>query len=170
MDVLGPGHIILLIIHIVSAGLWFAQFPLDFVMGRLVKTNEGKPSEAALLVAHLRAGTVLGQIAGPLVLLSGLGLLVVWHWGLFGLTATTPVWLIVKQVVYVILMGIVGAVITPNAKRIGTLVTELTQGKDASPVTPDMRAAYSRIMLVSRITGLLVLLNIIIGKFAGPPS
>jgi hypothetical protein len=164
----GPAHVILILIHVIAAVTWLAQFPIDLIMSRLVKINQGKPNEATLMATHLRLGNAMGSVAGPLVLLSGFGLLYVWRFGFFGLTANTPPWLIVKQVVYVILFVLLLTVIAPNAKRIGPLVGQLMQGAATTGVTDDQRSAYHSISNVSRISAALVLLNIILGVWQSP--
>lgn len=157
---------VLLIIHIICAGLWIAQFVITLVFERLIHTNEGKPAELTLMNAQIRVSSTAGMIAGNGILLTGLALLATDHLGFLGIGGSvTPVWLFVKQIVYIILLVIVFVGINPIAIR---LQKEITAATDAGTVaTSDMRLQLNRLRMIIYAHDAFVLLNIImaVAKF-----
>ncbi len=154
-------RVILLVIHIICAGLWIAQFVTTFVFERLIHVNEGKPSELTLMMAQIRVGSTAGMIAGNGILLTGLGLLATDHLGFLGIgDSITPLWLFIKQIVYIILLVIVFVGINPIAARLQKQIAVAAEGNTAA--TPEMRAALNRLRMIIYAHDAFVLLNIIL--------
>lgn len=152
---------ILLVIHIICAGLWIAQFVTTIVFERLIRANEGKPAELTLILAQIKVSSLAGMIAGNGILLTGLGLTAVSHYGLLGIGGTvTPLWLFIKQIVLIILMVIVFVGINPIAGRLMGQISASADG--ATLATPEMRADLSRVRTIVYVHDALVLLNIIL--------
>ena len=152
---------VLLVIHIICAGLWIAQFFTTFIFERLIRANEGKPAELTLILAQIKVSSIAGMIAGNGILLSGLGLTAVSSYGLLGIGGTvTPLWLFVKQIVLIILMVIVFVGINPIATRVQSQITAAANG--AALATPEIRADLSRIRMIVYVHDAFVLLNIIL--------
>ncbi|MCA0454510.1 MAG: hypothetical protein LCI00_11090 [Chloroflexi bacterium] len=152
---------ILLVIHIICAGLWIAQFFTTFIFERLIRTHEGKPAELTLMLAQIKVSSIAGMIAGNGILLSGLGLLAVSHLGLLGIGGTiTPPWLFIKQIIYIILLLIVFVGINPIAIRLQNQITAAANG--AAAATPEMRADLNRLRMIVYAHDAFVLINIIL--------
>ncbi|MCL4250516.1 MAG: hypothetical protein KJ065_20365 [Anaerolineae bacterium] len=77
-------RLILPIIHIVAVGLWIGQPGVTFALGRLIQGAACQPQELTLMSAQLAAVGFMGGLAGPVVLLTGLGLIWAGGDGLLG--------------------------------------------------------------------------------------
>ncbi len=152
---------ILLVIHIICAGLWIAQFVTTLVFERLIHTNEGKPAELTLMTAQIRVSSTAGMIAGNGILLTGLGLLATDHLGFLGIGGSiTPLWLFIKQIVYIILLIIVFVGINPLALRLQRQITVASDGNTLA--THEMRTQLNRLRMIIYVHDAFVLLNIIL--------
>lgn len=153
-------HTSLLVIHIICAGLWVAQFVTTLVFERLIRANEGQPAELTLMMAQIRVSSTAGQLAGNGILLTGLGLLATSHYGLLGIGGSiTPMWLFIKQIVYIILLVMVFAGINPLATR---LLQQITAAAGQPLATSEMRGMLSRLRYIVYIHDAFVLANIIL--------
>src|SRR3954451_17698716 len=111
--------LIFLAIHIISAGFWISQFVAVIALERFAQTVKGKPAEVAIKMAEGNVESLLGTFGGMGILISGLVLTFQFHYGILGIGGTaTPVWLAIKQVIFIIAMAMVGAVITRPARRV----------------------------------------------------
>lgn len=152
---------LLLIIHIISAGIWIAQFAVEMAFVPILRSQRGKPLELTLTMTQGRVLSRMGQIGGLGILLTGLGLIAVDGFGLLGIGGSfTPTWLLIKQIVYIVAMVVVGALIVPNSARIEKQLAEAAQG--ASVVTPEIQQLNGRVRNASLVINLLVLTNIIL--------
>jgi hypothetical protein len=151
-----------LAIHIISAGFWLSQFVAVMALERFAQTVKGKPAEVAIKMAEGNIESMLGTIGGIGILISGLVLTFQFHYGILGIGGVnTPMWLVTMQVIYIIAMGIVGALVTRPARPImEALGKALSAGL---PAPADASAALSRVQLMSRIVNVLVLINIFVG-------
>ena len=127
------------VIHIVAVGLWISQEGVKFFLGRMIQGAAGKPQELTLMNVDLGVASFLGGMAGPIVLLTGLGLTWVDGYGILGIGGGfTPTWLMIKQIVYLILLVLVFALITPRAKQYQQAAA--AAGSSGGTVTPEVRA------------------------------
>ncbi|MBX3086570.1 MAG: DUF2269 family protein [Anaerolineae bacterium] len=150
-------RVIFLVIHIISAGLWIAQFPVSLILDRVRRTL----APEALTAFRVTQGQVLsglGQMGGMGILVSGFGLIWADGWGLFNLTAPTPSWLVLKQVFYVIAFGIVGALVIPGQAQMRKAAATVAQGNPPA----DILAIENRAIMASHVVNLIVLINIIL--------
>jgi hypothetical protein len=143
-------RVIFLVIHIISAGLWIAQFPVSLLLDQ-VRKNISAEALPAFRMTQGRVLSGLGQLGGMGIILSGFGLIWADGWGLFNLTAPTPAWLVIKQIFYVVAMGIVGALVVPGQRKMMQATTQA-----------DADAAVNRAILASHIVNLIVLVNIVL--------
>jgi hypothetical protein len=154
-------RIILLVIHIIAAGLWISGAAAEFFLGRMIKANRGKPTELTLMSATVQYLGVAGSLAGITVLLTGLGLTWVDGLGILGIGGSvTPTWLFIKQVIYIILLVIVFAGLQPVAVRLSKQFAQAASGSQT--VTPETYAIYDRFRMIATLHNLLVLVNIIL--------
>ena len=106
----------------------------------------------------------MGTVGGMGILISGLVLTFQFHYGILGIGGVyTPMWLVIKQVIFIIAMGMVGALVTRPARPVMALFGKALA--DGQPVPAEAAAAFSRIQLMSRIVNVLVLINIFVGVF-----
>ncbi len=151
---------ILLALHIISAGVWFSQFPLHFILNGIQKRLAGTPGEqtATMVKGQLLGG--LGQIGGLGILVTGLGLIILEGYGFLGIGGATPAWLFIKQIIYVIALVLVFVVIQPAGKRAAAAMQQAAQ--TGGPLSPEARAASARAEQLSLLLNLLVFVNIIL--------
>ncbi|MBI1279590.1 MAG: hypothetical protein GC179_15795 [Anaerolineaceae bacterium] len=157
---------ILLVIHIICAGLWIAQFVTTIVFERLIHANSGKPAELTLMLAQIRVSSTAGMIAGNGILLTGLALIATEHLGFLGIGGSvTPLWLFVKQIVYIILLIIVFVGINPTASRLQKEISAAADG--GTLATAEMRLQLNRLRMIIYAHDAFVLLNIVmaVAKF-----
>ena len=151
---------ILLVLHIISAGFWISQFPVELIFRRLQKRAEGTPAELTLMTTSMQLLGGLGQYGGMGILITGLGLVILEGLGFLGIGGATPTWLVIKQVIYLILLAMVFTLIRQGSERIGAA---LEQAKTAGGVvTPEIREQSARFGRIALAHNLLVLANIIL--------
>jgi hypothetical protein len=154
-------RVLLIVLHIIFAGVWIAQFAAEIGFGLALRGSEGKAVELPLLMARTRVLGFMGQVGGIGILFTGFGLLWVTGLPFLGIGGFTPTWLLIKQIVFLIAMVIVFIVLTPMQRR---LVPQFVQAAKGTPtVTADIRALVSQMTSVSRLINLIVLVNIILG-------
>jgi hypothetical protein len=153
-------RVVLLALHIISAGLWIAQFPAELGFNLARRTAQGTPGELPMLIAEMRVLGFLGQIGGPGILLTGLGLIGVERLGFINIGGITPNWLLVKQIIYLVALLIFIVGVVPATRRLRPLLMAAAQ--NASGITPEIRQLSERMLLISRFTNLLVLVNIVL--------
>lgn len=159
---------ILLVFHIIAAGVWIAQFPAEMILNRLIKRNEGNREELTytLLYGQLMSG--MGSIGGMGILFTGLGLAGIDRYGVFNIGGVTPDWLLIKQIVFVVAMVMVFALVQPMAKKIFPEFAKAAAG--GGTVTSEVRAQFSRLKQVSMVINLLVFVNIVLAVWGPGPT
>ncbi len=147
---------LLLVLHIISAGIWIASFPIGLILDRMGKKAQGP---AAGIYGALRGEMSgrLGQIGGIGILITGLGLIGIDKYGFLGIGCQTPTWLVIKQAIYVILFIIGVGVLGPIGIRIEKAMSAARAG-GAPPA--DVQALIARVKQLGYLTNLLVLINI----------
>ena len=144
---MSAAKVILLTLHIISAGAWVSQFFVEVAIERFARTMKGQPGAHLLAIAEGRAASLLGQIGGIGILITGFGLLGVDRYAFLGIGGHTPLWLMIKQVIYIIAMVIVFAVVIRGTRGFATgQATEIP----------------STVVLASRLVNVLVLVNIVL--------
>jgi len=152
---------IFLVIHIIAAGIWIAQFVVQLAFASILRMQRGRPLELTLTLTQWQVLSIMGQVGGIGILLTGLGLTAVDGYGLLNIGGNfTPTWLISKQLVYIVAMILVATLVVPYTARIEAELAEMAAG--ASTVTPEIRALSERVRNASLLVNLLVLVNIIL--------
>jgi hypothetical protein len=151
---------ILIALHIISAGIWIAQVAADFAFAGVMRGSKGKPIELPLMMAQGRVVGFLGQVGGIGILLTGFGLIWVDGLSFLGIGGFTPTWLLIKQIVYLVAMGIVFFFIVPTQRKIVPQFIEAARGTPS--VTPEIRQLSAQLTNASRLINLLVLVNIVL--------
>ncbi len=157
---------ILLVLHIISAGIWIAQFPLEIIFRQMRKKAEGTPAELTILTTMLQLLGGMGQIGGMGVLITGLGLIGVSGLGFLGLGAPTPAWLFIKQVIYLILLAMVFTLIRSASEKM-EVALEKAQASNGV-VTPEIRSLTDRVSQIALAHNALVLVNIVLAVWKMP--
>ncbi|MBI1258757.1 MAG: hypothetical protein GC204_14910 [Chloroflexi bacterium] len=156
--------LLFLAIHIISAGFWISQFVAVMALERFAATVKGKPAEVAVKMAEGNVESLLGTFGGMGILISGLVLTFQFHYGILGIGGVyTPTWLVIKQVIFIIAMGIVGSMVTRPARPIMEALGKALTGGQPAPA--EAVSALNRVQLMSRIVNVLVVINILIGVF-----
>lgn len=156
---MGAVRNILLIIHIIAAGLWIAEEFINLVMRRLIATNRGKPAELTLANATLVLNGTFGPLASMGILITGIGMTLNNGWVLLGIGGFTPGWLVVKQVVYIVLIVFVMVALRPQSDKLAAAFKAATS--DGS-MSDEARGLVSRMWILGTIHTLIVLVNIIL--------
>jgi hypothetical protein len=157
---------ILLVLHIISAGIWIAQFPVEIFFRRMRKQAEGTPRELTILTTMLQLMGGMGQIGGMGVLITGLGLIGVSGLGFLGLGAPTPTWLFIKQVIYLILLAMVFTLIRSASEKMGVALEKAQTSNGV--VTPEIRSLTDRVSQIALAHNALVLVNIVLAVWKMP--
>lgn len=157
---------VLLVIHIIAAGFWIAQLPVEMYFRRQQREAKGTADELQSLLTQINVQGVLGQFGGMGILLSGLGLIAVEGLGFLGIGAPTPTWLVIKQVIYIILLVTVFALIRPQSERILAALRQAAQGSDG--VTAEISDLAARFGMISTLHSVLVLVNIVLAVWKMP--
>jgi len=149
---------ILLVLHIIAAGVWIAQVAAEIGFTAVMRGSQGKPIELPLMMAQGRVVSFMGQVGGIGILLTGFALL--WADGLafLNIGGFTPTWLLIKQIVYLLAMLIAFAILMPMQRRLVPQFIEAARGTPT--VTPEIRRLNTQLRNVSRLINLLVLVNI----------
>lgn len=156
---MGTVRNILLIIHIIAAGLWIAEEFISFIMRRLIAANEGKPAELTLVNATMVLNGTFGPLASLGILLTGIGMTLNNGWVLLGIGGFTPGWLFVKQVIYIALIVFVMVVLRPQSDKLAVAFKAATSD---SSMTAEARRLGSRMWTLGTIHTLIVLVNIVL--------
>lgn len=156
---MGAVRNILLIIHIISAGLWITEEFISFIMRRLIAANRDKPAELTLANATLVINGTFGPLASMGILLTGIGMTLNNGWVLLGIGGFTPGWLFVKQVIYIVLIVFVMVVLRPQSEKLAAAFKAATS--DGSMID-EARELGSRMWTLGTIHSLIVLVNIIL--------
>jgi hypothetical protein len=141
-------RVIFLVIHIIAAGLWIAQFPISLIFGQVRKKID-PASLATVRMTQENVISALGRIGGIGILISGFALLGSNGWGFLGLGRPTPNWLIAKQVFFIVGFVLVVAVI-------GTGQRQLRRAG------ADTEAIMKRLVTTSYLVNAIVLANIVL--------
>ena len=155
-------YTVFLILHILSAGVWIGLGVVTVLTNNFRKRAAGTLGELYLMRSTLIYGSVMGNIGGIGILISGPAIAGMAHlpWFAFG---TWP-WLAIKQVVFVIVLALTFAVYVPHSKRLGRRIAEEMGGASpAAGASRELRTMFDRIVTIGMIIQILVLLNIILG-------
>ena len=153
-------RIILLSLHLIAVGVWVASEVAMIALQQMQRTNAGKPAELTLMAANLRVTGFMGSLAGPIVLLTGLGLMVITGYGIFGIGAPTPLWLFIKQIIYVVLLVIVFVFIRPVASDLEADFAEARANNGL--VSDQIKALARRVYSLGHIHTALVIINLVL--------
>ena len=148
---MSAGKVILLALHIIFAGLLISQFFVDVVMSRSARKMKGQPGGQLLGMAQGQLLALMGQIGGIGVLLTGIGLISIDGYALFGINGFTPTWLFIKQVIYVIAIVIVAVFITRGTREMR-----------AAAAAGNTAELPPRVQMASYLVNVLVLINIVL--------
>jgi hypothetical protein len=152
---------IFLIIHVVCAGIWLSQFVVGVALERMANRAKGTAGESWTRLAQGNASSLMGQIGGIGILISGLALAGISQYGILGLFGNTPTWLFIKQVVYIVAMAITGALIIRRTPLIIPPILQAAAKGEAPSAASN--AELQRVFTVSHVVNLLVLINIVLG-------
>lgn len=110
----------------------------------------GTPAQAAVLLSAMLRFSIVAQVGGGLMLVSGIGLLAVERWAYWG-----QGWLYVKLVLFILLMANGPLVARPAAKQ---LLGALESGASGDAVTaPLKRLEIFHVVQVTGLVGIVLL-------------
>jgi hypothetical protein len=155
-------YTVFLILHIIVAGCWISiLFANIAMMGNLTKA-QGTVGELYLMRSVISIGSVMGNIGGIGILITGFGLVGIQHMGIFPFGVVN--WLALKQTIFVILLVMTFAMMVPRVKMLRRLIAEELAGPDASKgASNGLRSQLGGIRTLGMMMNVLVLCNIILG-------
>jgi len=155
-------NIAFLILHIIAAGCWFSILFANIAMMGNLGRSQGTIGELYLMRSIISIGSVMGNIGGIGILISGLGLIVIQQQGIFPFGVVN--WRALKQTIFVILLAMTFGLMLPRVKTLRRLIAEELAGPDAAKgATNGLRSQLGGIRTIGMMMNLLVLLNIILG-------
>ena len=157
-------YTVFVILHILSAGVWIGLGVVTVLTNNFRKRAAGTLGELYLMRSALICGSVMGNIGGIGILITGPALA-----GIHGLPwfpfGTLP-WLAIKQLVFLVVLLITFAIYVPQSKKIGRKIGEEMGGANPSRgASSELRTMFDRIVTVGMVVQMLVLLNIILGEW-----
>jgi len=118
--------------------------------GAMLSKIAGTPTQAAVLLTAMLRFSIVAQIGGGLMLVSGIGLLAVEHWAYWG-----QGWLYVKLLLFIVLMANGPLVARPAAKQLlGTLESG---GSGAAVAAPLKRLEIFHVVQLTGFVGIVLL-------------
>ena len=157
-------YTVFVILHILSAGVWIGLGVVTVLTNNFRQRAAGTLGELYLMRLTLICGSVMGNIGGIGILITGPAMA-----GIHGLPwfpfGTLP-WLAIKQVVFLVVLLITFAIYVPRSKKIGRRIGEEMGGANpAMGASAELRTMFDRIVTVGMVVQILVLLNIILGEW-----
>ncbi len=147
---------ILLILHIISAGVWISGLVVSFITNRALKSAAG-PAVGAINMFSGEVRGMMGQIGAIGILITGLGLIGVDKYGFLGLGGVTPTWLVIKQIIFIILLVVGGGIMTPLSIR---LRKQMAAARAGGAPPADVQEIMARLTMIGYGVNLLVFINI----------
>ncbi len=151
------------VLHIISAGAFIALGFATWITNGLRKGAAGTAGEFYYMRTLLMQSRVLGNIGAIGVLITGAAAAGMNHmpWFAFG---TLP-WLALKQIIWVVIAIMTGALFIPRAVRARKLiVSELTMPSASSGASVELKRTINQVVVVLYLIELLVLINVILGE------
>lgn len=156
MDIL---RVVLLVVHIISAGLWISEEVIGVVLSRMIHTHKGKPTELTLATLAMTLFGIMGPLATVGILVTGIGMTLHSGWALLGIGSYTPPWLALKQVIYLVMLAYVMVILRPKAEQ---LMKSFATSTASGILNDEGRALLSQFWVIGTIHSLIVLVNIVL--------
>ena len=157
-------YTVFLILHIICSGCWISILFANISVGGVLKKSVGTLGELYLMRALIAVGSVMGNIGGIGILITGSVITGMDHKGWFPFGTLN--WLACKQVIFIVLLGMTFGVMVPRVKKARRMIAEELAG--ASPTkgaSVALRKLIMGIMPIGMVMNVLVLLNIILGTW-----
>ena len=147
---------VLILLHVLSASVWLALFPVDIILRGFVNRSRGTSGEQKLVSFYLKFANLSGIVGMTGILFTGIWMVAnSSYYGFFDFSQNH--WLASKQVIMVILILLVFFVLIPKAKQL-----RISLGEDVNsnfPLTDDAFAKLKSLETIVTINNVLVLLN-----------
>jgi hypothetical protein len=157
-------YVIFVVLHILSAGIWIGLGVVTVLVNNFRKRAAGTLGELYLMRSTLIYGSVMGNIGGIGILITGPAIAGIHHLPWFAFN-TVP-WLAIKQVIFIVVLAITFAIYVPLSKKIGRKLGEEMGGANpAGGASMDLRTMFDRIVTIGMVVQILVLTNIILGEW-----
>ena len=157
-------YTIFVILHILSAGVWIGLGVVTILTNNFRIRASGTLGELYLMRLTLICGSVMGNIGGIGILITGPAIAGIRHLPWFGFSEAP--WLAIKQVVFLVVLAITFAIYVPRSKKIGRKIGEEMGGAHpATGASSELRTMFDHIVTIGMIIQVLVLLNIILGEW-----
>lgn len=155
-------YTLFVVLHIISAGA-VVGIVLNTIIGTaLRKKIAGTPAELGSIRMAAIMSPILGQIASIGLLVTGITMTIMQYNSSFFGFNTLP-WLAMMQTDYVVIMAIVGALITPNGKKILAMANEELKAP-AHGASEGLLKLVNKQYALTMLLAVLTLLAIIFGE------
>lgn len=156
----------LVVLHIISAGIWVALGVVAIFLNSFRKRAAGTGGELYLMRALVMFGAIMGNIGGIGILVTGGAMTGIAGLGWFQFSLMP--WLATKQTLFVILLILSFAVMLPISKKARRTIGEEMAGLNPNAgASPELRLMIDRMVAISLFMQLLVITNIVLGEW-GP--
>jgi hypothetical protein len=154
--------LIFIILHVISAGIWIAMWPVMMVMYGLMVKARGTDAEYNYMRVIGVLSMVMGNIAGIGILITGPAMVGIHGWPWFPFDSMPLLaW---KQAIYVVILIISMPVMIPLGKKARNLLAaEMAGGHKGPGASPELRAIYAKLRILGFAVGVMVLINVILG-------
>jgi len=116
---------VLVIIHIIAAGIWLSNFIFSSVIKDQVKDN--LRNNLSLVSFYLKYSNIIGMVGSMLILLTGITLVVMSsHFTFFEMKANH--WLSTKQIIMVVILIMIFSLLIPSAKKLKKALADNLSG------------------------------------------
>lgn len=150
-------YTLFVILHIMSATALVGLGLTTLVLNGFRKKLEGTIGETYVMRAMLACSRTMGNVGAIGLLITGAGIAGIGglQWFAFG---TLP-WLAVKQVIYLLILGMTFGLFVPRSRPVSK------QLLDGSPATPEIRKAINQIVTIQYAIQILALVNVVLGEW-----
>jgi hypothetical protein len=150
---------VIIVLHIVFAGMWLTGFLLGPLFRSAIKKNRNKPGEKKLISLYLFYLNLLGMVSAIGILLTGISMVALNSgYGFFQFSENH--WLVAKQIIMIAILAIIGGQVIPTAKKIRVCL-----GKDlenSTLLSDEGYRALHKLFMLSTFIDILVLINFLL--------
>ena len=156
-------YTLFVILHILSAGVFIGLGVVMVLSNRARVQSKGTAAELYYTRSMLRLLLAMGNIAGLGIFITSI---VITSMSYAWFPFTTLPWLAIKQVNFLIMMALAGAIMVPTAKKaIVLMVQELTMPSYTSGASETLRAMVRKAFAIAMINQILILANVTLGEW-----
>ncbi|MCE1189505.1 MAG: hypothetical protein LWX56_10215 [Ignavibacteria bacterium] len=151
---------IIVVLHIISALIWFSIIPADLVLRKYVLGKAGVSGQRKVISAWLQLLNLTGMAGMTGILITGIVMVLVMPgYGFFQVSSNH--WLTFKQISTLAIIALTGAYIIPLGKKTRIAIGSNLENNDG--LTEEAIDTLKKLVQLAEISGLLVGINLLFG-------